>query len=257
LSGVADMTWAIVGPISAQFPKTNVATLPYETRTTEEAALALWRIYERGMIADEYAKVKLLSVSIFPNVNLHFKDRQVRTLEDMKGLKISAEGRYIGLSIEQFGAAPVTMPVTNLYQSASRGLLDGIAIAWSAITTFKLYEVTNYHLEIPLANDDGFIMMNKKSYEGLPAKARAAIDKHSGEALVRHMIATIHDMTAKARETTKGMAGHTVAQLSPAEEARWRQALAPVTAQWVKDTPNGAAILAAFREEVRKVRTGM
>jgi hypothetical protein len=33
----------------------------------------LWRIYERGLIADEYAKVKLLSVSIFPNVNLHFR----------------------------------------------------------------------------------------------------------------------------------------------------------------------------------------
>jgi TRAP-type C4-dicarboxylate transport system substrate-binding protein len=257
LSGVTEIAWGIIGPISSQFPKTNVVTLPFESRNGREAALALWRLYERGLIAEEWDKVKLLDLSVFPNVLLHSRGRQIKTLADMKGLKVSAEGRYVGLSVQRLGGAPVTMPVTQLYQSIDRGLIDAIAIAWPAIVTFKLNEVTSYHLEIPLANDDGFVAMNKAAYAGLPAKARAAIDKHSGEALVRHMIATIHDMTAKARETTKGMAGQTVAQLSPAEEARWRQTLAPVTAQWVKDTPNGAAILAAFREEIGKIRAGM
>jgi len=257
LSGVTEIAWGIIGPISSQFPKTNVVTLPFESRDGREAAVALWRLYERGLIAEEWDKVKLLDLSVFPNVLLHSRGRQIKTLADMKGLKVSAEGRYVGLSVQRLGGAPVTMPVTQLYQSIDRGLIDVIAIAWPAIVTFKLNEVTSYHLEIPLANDDGFVAMNKAAYAGLPAKARAAIDKHSGEVFVKRMVGIIEGMTARGRDIVKTSKDHTVAVLDPAEEARWRQALAPVTAQWVKDTPNGAAILAAFREEVRKVRTGM
>jgi TRAP-type C4-dicarboxylate transport system substrate-binding protein len=257
LSGVTEIAWGIIGPISSQFPKTNVVTLPFESRNGREAALALWRLYERGLIAEEWSKVKLLDLSVFPNVLLHTKGRQIKTLADMKGLKVSAEGRYIGLSVQRLGAAPVTMPVTQLYQSIDRGLIEAIAIAWPAIVTFKLNEVTSYHLEIPLANDDGFVAINKSVYDKLPAKARAAIAKHSGEVFVKRMIGIIEGMTARGRDIVKNDASHTVATLAPAEEARWRQALAPVTEQWVKDTANGAATLAAYREEIGKIRSGM
>jgi len=42
--------------------------------------------------------------------------------------------------------------------------------------------------------------------------------------------------------------------LDPAEEARWKEAVAPVTEDWVKSTPDGAHVLAAFRDEVKAVR---
>jgi hypothetical protein len=54
----------------------------------------------------------------------------------------------------------------------------------------------------------------------------------------------------------KKIPGQTVYKLSPEENARWEKALAPVTDEWVKATPNGPAILAAFRKEIANVRAG-
>ena len=38
--------------------------------------------------------------------------------------------------------------------------------------------------------------------------------------------------------------------LSKAEEARWKKAVAPVAADWAKETPDGQKVLQAFRAEV-------
>ena len=65
LNGVADIGYGIFGPVSTDFPKSMVASLPFEANNVEEAALALWRIYENGLIADEYSRVKLLALFNF------------------------------------------------------------------------------------------------------------------------------------------------------------------------------------------------
>jgi len=48
--------------------------------------------------------------------------------------------------------------------------------------------------------------------------------------------------------------GQKIDTLAPAEEAKWRKTVAPIVDEWVKNTPDGAKVLAAFREEVEKVR---
>ena len=40
------------------------------------------------------------------------------------------------------------------------------------------------------------------------------------------------------------------AVLTPQEEARWKKAVAPVSAEWAKETPDGQKVLQAFRAEV-------
>jgi TRAP-type C4-dicarboxylate transport system substrate-binding protein len=53
--GVADIGLAVFGPVSSVFPKTNVGTLPFEARNHREDALALWALYQKGLIKDEFA----------------------------------------------------------------------------------------------------------------------------------------------------------------------------------------------------------
>jgi TRAP-type C4-dicarboxylate transport system substrate-binding protein len=256
LNGVADIGNGIFGPLSSQFPKANIVTLPFETRNGQEAALAMWRLYERGLISGEFSKVHLLELHVFPNVMIHTRDKPVRTMEDLKGLKITAEGRYVSQSVSRLGATPISTNVTELYPSLQRGTVDGISIAWLALETFKLYEVAHHHVQASLANDNGFLFMNKNSYDRLPAKMKAAIDKYSGEALVKRISKVIDDASKHSYEVTMAQSNQTDVKLDPKEEARWRAAVAPVTEEWVKSVPNGAAILAAYREEVKKIRGG-
>ena len=253
-SGVADAAWTIIGPISRQFPKTGVVTLPFEARDSNEAALALWHLYETGLIADEYRRVKLLSFVVFANVSLQSRSKDIHALADLKGLKISGQGRWISRTIERLGAAPITLPVPELYQSLQRGVVDAAAIGWPAVVDFKLYEVARYHLDTSLANDEGMVCMNNDAYARLPAGARAAIDRLSGEKLVKELASVTAKMFTDGRSTVGAMPGQTISTLTPTEEARWHALVTPVSAEWVKATPDGARVLAAYRQEIATIR---
>jgi hypothetical protein len=52
----------------------------------------------------------------------------------------------------------------------------------------------------------------------------------------------------------KNMPDHKVYRFSPAEEAQVKQRLAPITEEWLKATPTGAVVLAAYRAELAKLR---
>jgi TRAP-type C4-dicarboxylate transport system substrate-binding protein len=254
-SDVADIGLGVFGPFSSVFPKTNVATLPFETKSQREAATALWRLYAKGVIADEFSKVHPLAFIAFPPLVLHAK-KPIHNLADMKGLKVSVEGRVLSTLMPRLGAAPISLQPAELYTSLEHGLVDAVAQGWPSVPTFHLDEVTNYHLEVPLGTNTGFVFMNKDAYARLPQAGRDAIDKFSGLPYVERLIKANDTMAAIGRDATKAMAGQTIASLDPAEEARWKALVAPVTQEWVDATPDGEHVLAAFRAEVAAIRAG-
>jgi TRAP-type C4-dicarboxylate transport system substrate-binding protein len=253
--GVADIGFAVFGPVSSVFPKTNVGTLPFEARNHREDALALWHLYAKGVIKDEFSKFHPLAFIVFPGLVIHSK-KPIHTLADMKGMKISVEGRVLSEMMPRLGAAPISLQPGELYQSLQRGLVDAVPQGWPSVPTFHLNEVTTFHLEAPLGFNTGYVAINNDTYAKLPPAGKAAIDKFSYEPFVERLIAADDTMQAVGRDATKAMPGQTIAQLDPAEEARWKEAVAPVTEEWVKATPDGAHVLAAFRDEVNAVRAG-
>ena len=248
IAGVADIGFGVFGPLSSQFPQANVATLPFESRTEGEAAEALWRLYDKGVISGEFSKVKVLALMAFPGLVIHAK-RPIQTLADIKGMKISVEGRVLSAAMEQLGAVPISLTPAELYESLQRGMVEAAPQGWPSVPTFHLTEVTSYHLEVPIGMNTGYVFMNKDSYARLPAQGRQAIDGLSGETFVRRISKAGDEIESDARDATKAMKGQTVASLAPDEEARWKDRLAPITAAWVKETPDGAKVLAAFRAE--------
>ena len=254
-NGVTDIGLAVFGPVSSLFPKTNVGTLPFEARNHREDALALWHLYQKGVITEEFAKVKPLGFIVFPGLVIHSK-KPIHNLADMKGLKISVEGRVLSTMMPRLGASPISLQPGELYPSLQRGLVDAVPQGWPSVPTFHLNEVTNFHLEAPLGFNTGYVFMNQDSYAKLPPKGQAAIDQFSGEAYVLRLIAADDTMEAFGRDATKATPGQTIASLAPDEEARWKELVAPVTDDWVKATPDGAKVLAAFRAEVAAVRAG-
>ena len=174
----------------------------------------------------------------------------------MKGLKISVEGRVLSTMMPRLGAAPISLQPGELYQSLQRGLVEAVPQGWPSVPTFHLDEVTNFHLEAPLGFNTGYVAINNDVYAKLPPAGRAAVDKFSYEPFVERLAAADDKMQAVGRDATKAMAGQTIAQLDPAEEARWKKAVEPVTEEWVKATPDGAHVLAAFRAELTAMRAG-
>ena len=64
----------------------------------------------------------------------------------------------------------------------------------------------------------------------------------------------VHALDEAAREKIRAMSGQVFESITPEEQARWKKQLDSISADWVKQTLNGQAILAAFREEVKRAR---
>jgi TRAP-type C4-dicarboxylate transport system substrate-binding protein len=256
VTGVADLMFGIFGPLAGKFSKVMVGALPFEAKNNTEAGAAYWALYEKGMFADELAEVKTLALFTFPSAGFH-TNKPVAKAEDLAGLKVATSDRAMSQLISILGAVPVTMGPPDFYQAMQRGLVGGVAVGWSAVDTFKIYEVSKYHLDTASGLFAAFMFMNKASFAKLPEAAQKAIDKHSGRPYFRRMAKVTDDMNVEGRDKVRPMPGQTLSVIDPAEEERWKRRAQPIADEWVKTTPNGAAILAAFREEIKKARSGM
>ena len=255
INAVIDIAYGVFGPISSDFPKTMVNSLPFEATNVNEGSLAMWRLYEKGLISDEFSRVKLIGLWDFSDSGFHTR-KLIKTAADLRGLKLSVGTRVLGEIVEKLGGTPIQLQPTDYYQANQRGTIDGSTTSWPAVFPFKLQEVTHFHLDAPLGPAPAYVVMNKASFAKLPDSGRAAIDKLSGEHFTRRMADVAQRMEDEGRNEVVAMAGQTVSVLDPAEAARWKQLLAPITEQWVRETPNGAAVLAAYRTEIAAIRTG-
>jgi TRAP-type C4-dicarboxylate transport system substrate-binding protein len=132
--------------------------------------------------------------------------------------------------------------------------VEGAVIAWTAVDTFKLHEVTHNHFQAPISNATAYVIMSKRSFDRLSPQAKAAIERFSGEPFTRTLSEVVQRQDDAAQERVHKLPGHAFETITPDERARWVKQLERIAADWSKTTPNGAAILSGFREEVKKAR---
>jgi TRAP-type C4-dicarboxylate transport system substrate-binding protein len=93
--------------------------------------------------------------------------KQVRKLEDLKGLKLRAIGMHANL-LHALGGVPVSLNPTEIYQAIAKGTLDGAFGNPSFALGYKWDEVTKYYYDIPFGGLGQFVVMNKDSWNKLP-----------------------------------------------------------------------------------------
>jgi TRAP-type C4-dicarboxylate transport system substrate-binding protein len=245
-NSVVDAGFATLGSMGLKVPKTTVVSLPFEEKDSFNESIALWRMHKQGVLGDEYKSVHVMTLWTFPGGAIH-SNKRIRALADVKGLRLATGSRVTGDMIELLGAVGIAVQPTDYYVTVQRGLADGVVIGWAQVTTFKLEEVTKYHLDVSLGSTPAMTFMNTDSWAKLPDKAKETIEEFSGEPWSKRMgIIT-------SRAPTE-LAGHEIVNLSDDEVARWKVQLNPITETWIKETPDGAKILAAYRNELAKVR---
>lgn len=253
LNDVAQFSFGIFGPYAAQFPRTQVADLPFLSSDSRVSSIALWDLYAKGLLNPEFNKVKVLALFNFPSAVLN-TNKPITTLADLKGMKLAVSTRPAANIAVALGAAPVTVSVPELYLGMNRGVADGVIISWTAVKTFKLAEVTKDHVNAPLGETPAFVFMNKAAYAALPAKAKAAVDKYSGEAFSERLGANNEAVNVAESKKVATEPGQSVTTLSAGQYKVWEARIRPVIKAWVKRVPDGAKILAAYRAEIKKIK---
>jgi TRAP-type C4-dicarboxylate transport system substrate-binding protein len=254
-NGVADLAFCILGPVSSQFPKTLVATLPFEAENAHEAGLALQRLYDKGIISDEWTKVKPIGFGVFANASYHTIP-PVKTMADLKGLKISVQGRLASETLQALGGTPISLPINEVYESLQRGMVVGAAIGWPAAVSFKLTDLAHNHVMASLGGEAAIMIMNNQTYAKLSGKAKQTIDANIETPYTNWFNKVIDDTERDNIAIAQKMGNQTLYKLPPDELAKWKKQVEPVIGAWEKRTPDGANVLAAFRKEIAAIRSG-
>ena len=251
--GIADIALVIPAYSPGRFPDNDVMELPGMAKNSSESSLAVYRLYQRKLLRgyDDFYVVMLGTTNPYA---IHTRS-PVKSFTDVKGLKLRAGGPVASAALRALGVAPVGMPITQVAENISRGVLDGTGGDWDVMYSFRIMEAAKHHyMAAVLGTVPVAVLMNRKVYDGLPAKAKAIIDKHSGEQMSRKF-GGVHDGIQGAKLTeTKAAADHTMVFPSDAELAKLDAIMATVIETWVKDHPNGRALVAALKEELDKIR---
>ena len=252
--GVVDIVWTSPGYSPGRFPLTEVFELPFVCGGAEATSQAMMEFHRKWM-QDEYRDTVPLVFHAAAPAHIHTTGRSVRRLEDLEGLKIRVPSPASAATIEALGAVPVGIPVSDVYEALSRGVVGGVWVAWSIMQPFRLHEVTRNHIEASLACVLFVMTMNKARYLGLPEGVRNAIDESAGMALAKRLGRLWQD----DEETGRNLAarrGNAIFPLSEAERERWKSATRPVIDAWLERVGamghDGEAMLADARRLVEK-----
>ena len=252
--GVADIAWVIPAYTPGRFPDNAVFELPALIGSSKEGSVAAWRLYKKGLLRG-YENYHVIGLFTTAPYTIHTKSK-LTSMAQLKGKKIRAVGPVMVASIKALGAAPEPMPFTKIVEAISRGRIDGTTAHPISLHDFGVAKVTSSHYfgrlgTVPLA-----VMMNRKVYEKLPAAARAAIDKNSGETLSVAFGNMSDKRNAELRVAWSKEPKRTVTVPGAEEKAKWDKVLAPVIGSWIAKHPNGAALLSALNAELKSIRAG-
>lgn len=261
--GVADIIWTLPGSTPGRFPKVEVFELPFVSHKRAIVNCKAIQEFADKHLKEEFQEVHPLCVWGHGEGLIHSR-RPVRTMEDLQGLKLRFPSRLNGEALRSLGAAPVGMPVPQVPEALSQGVIDGAVVPWEVVPSLKLHEMVRHHTEIPgsptlyIAN---FILaMNKAKYASLPDDLRKVLDANSGQAAAQ-MAARPWDERGPVVEEMVRKRGNEIIVISEEEKRRWMQATQPVIDNWVKQAGergfDGAALLAEARALVEKYGQGV
>jgi TRAP-type C4-dicarboxylate transport system substrate-binding protein len=250
--GVADLTWTVPGYTPGRFDDTQVAELPFLVTDATSGSLAMTKLHQQGLLRG-FDDLKLLLIGTVPANNVHSRE-PVKSLADLKGKKIRAGSSQIAKLVETLGAVPVQLGAPQVAESLARGVIDASLNEWNFVATFKIDEVVRNHTVLPMGTVAVMVPMMKAKYDALPAQAKAALDKHTGEALARRFGAVVDKTNDATRERVAKSGKNNVVVLPPAEQQAWRAAVQPVTDAWRKSSAQNEKIYQAFTEALKQAR---
>lgn len=143
LQGISETAYFIQAYTAGRFPLTGVMELPINVPSGKIGTQIIWDLYGK-YLKSEYSGVKLLSIWTNQPGHVFTTKRPIKTLEDIRGLRIRSPGPTQTILLKELGASPITMPASDLYDALQRGMVDGMLTDFPALQGFRFYEVVKY-----------------------------------------------------------------------------------------------------------------
>jgi TRAP-type transport system periplasmic protein len=234
-TGQADVAWFLHGATPGRFPLTELVQVPYLVGSAEIGTKVLNDSELRSKYLDaEHKGLKVLLLLTHQPGNVHTTKKPIRTVEDMKGLRIRFASPTIRDFIAALGGTPVGVLPTEQVEQLQKGTIDGVFIDYGgAGIAFKMGGVLKYSTEMYSYVSSFGVAMNPDFWnrlspdlQGMVTKSMTGVEKEVGEAW--------DGLDVPGKKAIMDGGGEAI-RLSPEENARFRKIGADVAEARVKE----------------------
>jgi TRAP-type transport system periplasmic protein len=232
-SGIADVGLSHCAYTRGRFPVMEIVELPLGFPSSYIATHVANEFYDKFK-PKEWNDFKVLFFTTSPVNVVQTMSKPVKTLNDLKGIKLRATGRIADIT-KALGAVPMPIEVVDLYESLKRGVCDGAYLTMETFKGFKTGELMKYTTEAwKLGSVFAFyIVMNKSKWDSLPPAIQKVLSDLSKKYTEEYAVG-FNKIDIEGRDFFKSQGGQMVS-ISNEESAKWVKAVQPVIADFKKD----------------------
>jgi TRAP-type C4-dicarboxylate transport system substrate-binding protein len=224
--GVVDLAFGLNGIPGGRYQRTSIMEFPFVAESSASASKSLWSM-RGGALAEDWKEFKLAALHCHNPGLFHTRDKSLKSIEDVKGLRMRAPNPPTQALLAYLGATPVGMPPGQVYENLQKGVIDGAVFPWDAIKGFRLENSLKHHLDARVYTSCFHLVMNPQRFAALPADVRSAIDGAIGRPLVDNFGAWWDKWDKAGLDAVKPL-GHEIVSVSNAQREAWRGQLKPV-----------------------------
>lgn len=204
--GVADVMCESVGTLSPFSQLANIDAMPYMYLNYDHFAKVWSSDLGKEILTTvgDDAGFKLMG-SGYRGARITTATKKMVTLDDFAGFKLRAPNLEMYVKTWQWlGAAPTPLPMGEVYTALQQGTVDGQENAILDTQNYSIQEICKYWILTNHVYSSNTIIMDKATFEGLPADIQAACEEaaaYAGERISQDVLdredAAKADLTAK------------------------------------------------------------
>jgi TRAP-type transport system periplasmic protein len=212
---------------------------------------AAWKFYQAQKPALEKKLqgrgMKLLYSVAWPGQGLYTKD-PVKTVGDLKGLKMRTYSPLTARLAELLGASPIVVQVPEIPQMFATGAMHAMVTSSATGTTTKAWEFVKNYYKTNAWNPKDIVMVNQRAFGGLPKNQQDALLKAAAAAEPRGW--EMSKAREKEGDDMLAKNGVAVSEPSAALKASLAKIGQQMAGEWEKLAgTEGQALLKAYRSK--------
>jgi TRAP-type C4-dicarboxylate transport system substrate-binding protein len=236
-SRAADVVGHVPAYTPGETPIMNMTFLPFLAAPRLDQTILVYNRLPKESKAyrEEMDQFNCVWAGAYENEGYNLMGKKlVRKASDLKGLRIRCMSD-LGKVLKEFGAIPMTTPVTEMYSALDKGIVDMVAHSRLTFNSYKVDEISKYMiLDMDMGAAPTLYFINKDAWNELPDDLKKVVDSVVHD-LIKFMWDFQHkpERIAKADKVIKDK-GIEIIHFPKAERAKLAAKAAGVWEEWAK-----------------------
>ncbi len=230
-SGVIDIGFVLPAYTPGRFKLSTFLEFPFMFESALQANMTAKDMYD-VLQEHDYKTMKLLWFG-GTDIGDIFLKKSISTVDELSGLKLRSPGPIYNDVIKELGAVEVSLPVSDLYDALDRGICDGTFMAITALSSFKLNEVTSDIVQVDMYSTPLVMTMNKDSWNKISEADQMIMEELLAQ--FPEKIGMLYDSEVEGAIQAAKDKGVNFSEFSDEEMAKFHDLVDPLVDKWIAD----------------------